>query len=99
MRYLFPLLSIAIILIAPFLGQIPIEISQLNTPNSMEHTIFYQIRLPRIVVAFFTGALLGLSGLLFQSLFRNPMSTPFTLGVASGATLGTAFAIVFGLSA
>ncbi|HIO95348.1 MAG TPA: iron ABC transporter permease [Campylobacterales bacterium] len=98
MRYLFPLLSIAIILIAPFLGQIPIEISQINIPNSMEHTIFWKIRLPRIVVAFFTGALLGLSGLLFQSLFRNPMSTPFTLGVASGATLGTAFAIVFGLT-
>ncbi|MBN2782772.1 MAG: iron ABC transporter permease, partial [Campylobacterales bacterium] len=68
----------------------------INNPETMDYKLFWDLRLPRIIVAFFTGALLGISGLLFQSIFRNPMSTPFTLGVASGATLGTAFAIVFG---
>ena len=47
-------------------------------------------------MAFFAGGILALGGLIFQSLFKNPMSTPYTLGVASGSTLGVAFAIVFG---
>ena len=49
-------------------------------------------------MAFFAGAILSLGGLIFQSLFKNPMGTPYTLGVASGSTLGVAFAIVFGYS-
>ncbi len=98
MRYLFIILSLLLLLIAPFSGQIEIDMSKINDLFSMEHKLFWDLRVPRVVVAFFTGALLALSGLIFQSLFRNPMSTPFTLGVASGATLGTAFAIVFGIA-
>ncbi|MCX6075333.1 MAG: iron ABC transporter permease [Campylobacterales bacterium] len=96
MKYLFIILSIILLLTAPFFGQIEINLFNINDPAFMEYKLFWDLRLPRIIVAFFTGALLGLSGLIFQSLFRNPMSTPFTLGVASGATLGSAFAIVFG---
>ncbi len=96
MKYLSIILSISLLIIAPFFGQIEIDMSKINELSSIDYKLFWDLRLPRVVVAFFTGALLGLSGLLFQSLFRNPMSTPFTLGVASGATLGTAFAIVFG---
>ena len=97
MRYLIFSISILIISIAPFFGQIELNISNLNISDSIDYRLFWELRVPRVIVAFFTGALLGLSGLIFQSIFRNPMSTPFTLGVASGATLGTAFAIVFGL--
>ena len=96
MKYLFIALSISLLLIAPFFGQIEISLSKISDIASIDYKLFWDLRLPRVIVAFFTGALLGLSGLVFQSLFRNPMSTPFTLGVASGATLGTAFAIVFG---
>lgn len=96
MRNLFILLSLIIVLAAPFFGQIEVSLANIGDTSTMDYKLFWDLRLPRIVVAFFSGALLGLSGLLFQSLFRNPMSTPFTLGVASGATLGTAFAIVFG---
>lgn len=98
MKYLFIILSLFLLIIAPFFGQIELDMSKINDIFSMEHKLFWDLRLPRVVVAFFTGALLALSGLIFQSLFRNPMSTPFTLGVASGATLGTAFAIVFGIA-
>jgi iron complex transport system permease protein len=49
-------------------------------------------------LAFFIGSILSLGGLIFQSVFKNPMATPFTLGVASGATLFTALAIILGLS-
>jgi iron complex transport system permease protein len=96
MKYLFIILSIILLLTAPFFGQIELHLFNINDATSMDYKLFWDLRLPRIIVAFFTGALLGLSGLIFQSLFRNPMSTPFTLGVASGATLGSAFAIVFG---
>jgi iron complex transport system permease protein len=98
MRYIFIILSLLLLIIAPFFGQIELDLSKINDFSSMEYKLFWDLRVPRVVVAFFTGALLALSGLIFQSLFRNPMSTPFTLGVASGATLGTAFAIVFGIA-
>lgn len=96
MKYLFIAFSLALVFIAPFFGQMEVRLSEITNILSIDYKLFWDLRVPRVVVAFFTGALLGLSGLIFQSLFRNPMSTPFTLGVASGATLGTAFAIVFG---
>ena len=96
MRYIIALLSIALLAIAPFYGQIPIELSDLTDPSTVSYTLFWDLRFPRVVVAFFAGGVLGLGGLIFQSLFKNPMGTPYTLGVASGSTLGVAFAIVFG---
>ena len=99
MKILFILFSLLVITIAPFYGQVDMDISKIMDISTMEYQIFWDLRFPRVVVAFFAGALLGLSGLLFQSLFKNPMGTPYTLGVASGSTLGAAFAIVFGLGA
>jgi iron complex transport system permease protein len=99
MKIFIYLLALSIIVLAPFFGQIPIELYNLNKPSTVDHKLFWDIRLPRVLVAFFAGAILSLGGLLFQSLFKNPMSTPYTLGVASGSTLGVAFAIVFGFSA
>ncbi len=64
----------------------------------MDYKLFWDIRVPRVILAFFAGSILSLGGLIFQSLFKNPMSTPYTLGVASGSTLGVAVAIVFGFS-
>ncbi|MBD3797568.1 MAG: iron ABC transporter permease [Campylobacterales bacterium] len=96
MKTLFILLSLIVLVLSPFFGQIELHFDKLNELSTVDHMLFFDLRLPRVIIAFFSGALLGLSGLIFQSLFRNPMSTPFTLGVASGATLGTAFAIVFG---
>ena len=98
MKYFFYTISLIIIFIAPFFGQIPIEFYKLTSPTTVDYKLFWDIRLPRVVVAFFAGAILALGGLIFQSLFKNPMSTPYTLGVASGSTLGVAFAIVFGFS-
>jgi len=50
--------------------------------------IVFQIRAPRTVGAWLTGALLGLSGAIAQGLFRNPLADPYLLGSASGAVLG-----------
>ena len=98
MRYFLITLSIMILIISPYFGQIDISFANILDTSKMDYQIFWDIRLPRTVLAFFVGAILALSGLVFQTIFRNPMSSPFTLGVASGATLFTAIAIVLGLS-
>ena len=61
----------------------------------IEKTVM-QLRLPRIVLAALVGAGLSVSGCAFQSLFANPLATPDTLGVASGASFGAALGILLG---
>ncbi|MBW2624026.1 MAG: iron ABC transporter permease [Deltaproteobacteria bacterium] len=56
--------------------------------------VVWDIRLPRITAAIITGSGLGLSGLATQSLLRNPLASPFTLGISQGAAFGAAFSIV-----
>jgi iron complex transport system permease protein len=91
------LLSLVILLTAPFFGQIEINSLHIFDIRTMDYQIFWDLRFPRVVLAFFVGGILALSGLIFQIVFRNAMSTPFTLGVASGATLFTAIGIILGL--
>lgn len=58
--------------------------------------IVAQIRLPRSVLGMCVGALLALSGVIMQGLFRNPLADPGLIGVSSGAALGAALVIVCG---
>jgi len=88
--------SFILILLAPFFGQILIGINDISDTSSVKYQIFWDIRVPKVILAFLTGGILSLGGLIFQSIFKNPMGTPFTLGVASGATLFTAIGIVLG---
>lgn len=60
--------------------------------------IIWKIRLPRVLLAFIVGGALSLSGAITQSLFKNPLASPYTLGVSSGASLGVAIIIYFGLT-
>ncbi len=57
------------------------------------------MRLPRVLLAFITGAALAASGTVMQSVLQNPLASPFALGVSSGAGLGAAIVIVTGLAA
>lgn len=57
--------------------------------------VFYNIRIPRIVEALLVGAALGISGATLQGLFRNPLVSPYTLGLSSGAAFGAALATAF----
>ncbi len=98
MRSILLAISILIISLSPFFGQIDISIQNIFDIATMDHQIFWDIRLPRTILAFSVGGILALSGLVFQTIFRNPMGTPFTLGVASGATLFTAIGIVLGFA-
>jgi iron complex transport system permease protein len=65
--------------------------------GGVESEIFWRVRAPRVCISFLAGAGLALSGLVFQAIFRNPLAEPFTLGVASGASLGAALYVRFGL--
>lgn len=57
-------------------------------------TIVIDIRVPRVITAMLVGTALGLAGLQMQTIFRNPLAEPFTLGVSSGASLGVALMIL-----
>lgn len=63
------------------------------TPNSY---IIWELRLPKTIAAILIGIGLPLSGLLLQSLFRNPLAGPFVLGISSGASLGVAAFVMLG---
>ena len=57
-------------------------------PGSPDAEVLLRLRLPRTVAAFLSGAGLAMGGMVFQAMFRNPLATPFTLGVSSGAAFG-----------
>jgi iron complex transport system permease protein len=84
--------TFAILLISPYLG-----LNSTTNPEIQQH-ILRQLRIPRSLFAFIAGAGLALCGMVFQAMFHNPLATPFTLGVASGASLGAALYVFLGLS-
>lgn len=59
--------------------------------------IMMKVRLPRILLGMLVGASLAVAGAAFQGVLRNPLADPFTLGVASGSSLGAALLIFYGL--
>lgn len=58
--------------------------------------IIWQLRVPRIVMAILVGSGLAVAGSVFQAILKNPLASPYTLGIASGAGFGAVAAIVFG---
>lgn len=66
------------------------------TISDMAYKTVWNLRIPRILLALLVGAGLSAAGCAFQSLFANPLATPDTLGVASGASFGAALGILFG---
>lgn len=64
--------------------------------SSLADTVVWTLRLPRILLAIFAGAALAMGGCTTQAILRNPIATPYTLGVSAGAGLGAAIAIILG---
>lgn len=60
-----------------------------------DNTILKSMRIPSVLLAFVAGGVLSVSGAVFQSIFRNPIASPYTLGVASGASLGASIYLSF----
>lgn len=65
--------------------------------NPQVYSVIINIRLPRIILALVCGGGLAVAGTAFQALFTNPLATPDTLGVSSGASFGASLAILLGL--
>ncbi|MBS9773738.1 MAG: iron ABC transporter permease [Tenacibaculum sp.] len=63
--------------------------------NSVVSQVITRIRLPRVVAALLAGTGLAISGVVSQSLLRNPLASPFTLGISASSAFGAAFAIMF----
>ncbi len=59
-------------------------------------TIIFDVRLPRVLMAFIAGGTLAVSGAGLQAIFRNPLVSPYILGLSSGAAFGAAFSLAFG---
>lgn len=87
------------VFVTPFMGMETIPFESVFTPEegNVKADIFWKIRVPRVITAFLAGAALAISGMTFQALFRNPLATPFTLGVSSGAAFGAALYVRTGV--
>ena len=64
--------------------------------DNVDAQIFFIARLPRVLAGALVGAALASAGVVFQALLRNPLATPFTLGVSAGASLGAMLVIILG---
>lgn len=93
---------ILFILIGMTFGSVKIPLSEIivaiiTVGDPVYETILWNIRLPRVLSAALAGFCLSVSGVAMQSILRNPLGSPFTLGISNAAAFGAAFAvIVFG---
>lgn len=93
--------AVMAVLAAPFIGPTPLSLSAVfsTTMPFGENTdaqIFFLARLPRALAAALVGGTLATAGVVFQALLRNPLATPYTLGISAGASFGAMVAITFG---
>ncbi|WP_179352482.1 FecCD family ABC transporter permease [Winogradskyella vidalii] len=104
-NYTYPFVILTVILLFCFvlnisLGSINIPFSEVlkglfsTSDNEVWQVIISKVRLPKAITAIMVGSGLGISGLLMQTLFRNPLAGPFVLGISSGASLGVAIVIL-----
>ena len=97
--FLLFLLWIVTAFIALFSGSYSISpLEAFSNLNELSETIFFKIRIPRVLMATIAGGTLALTGAALQALFRNPLASPFTLGISGGASLGALLAIRSGLA-
>ncbi len=68
----------------------------LRASDALGRNVFFELRLPRVMMSGLTGAVLGVSGTLMQGLFRNPIVEPGLAGTSAGAALGAAMVFVLG---
>lgn len=99
----FGALAAVTILIAPLIGSTSISLRRVfdwSIPfaDNTDAQIFFVARLPRTLAGAMVGALFAAAGVVFQGLLRNPLATPFTLGVSTGAALGAILVLTFGWS-
>jgi iron complex transport system permease protein len=80
-------------LLLPFAGPAPLDLSRVWSRAAPDWPILIHLRLSRTLLGLFGGGALGLAGSLFQTMLRDTLATPYTLGVSTGASLGAVLAI------
>lgn len=93
------LLLLAAALAAAMLGCSMLGVVHFGWDEMWQSSIFWNLRAPRIVLSVLVGAALSVCGAAYQSVFRNPLTDPYVLGISSGASVGAAVAILLGLEA
>ena len=94
-RIFSPLLLVVSVILALVLGAEKVSLAAVfGQGDKFENIILWQLRLPRVLLVFLTGLLLGGSGAVFQLFFRNPLAEPGIMGISSGATLGAVIASI-----
>ena len=99
---LFGVLTAAVLIIAPTIGSTPISLIRafdrsIPWADNVDAQIFFVARLPRVLAGALVGSTLAAAGVVMQALLRNPLATPFTLGVSAAAALGAMSAIALHL--
>jgi iron complex transport system permease protein len=92
--------AVVVCLLAPTLGSVHVSLlrafdTSIPFDRNVDAQILFVSRLPRTIAGILVGSSLAAAGVVFQGLLRNPLATPFTLGVSSGAALGAMLAITF----
>jgi iron complex transport system permease protein len=93
------ILLLAAVIVSICLGSVFIPVTEVfkalfNLSSSKWNIIIFNIRLPRVLTAVFTGIGLSLGGVALQSLLRNPLGSPFTLGISHSASFGAALSVM-----
>ena len=87
------------------LGSYPITVTEVysiifrclfQSPETTKEVIVWDLRLPRILMGILAGTGLAIAGTIMQAILRNPLASPFTLGISAGAGFGAALAILLG---
>ncbi len=100
------LLMFAVVFVSLMLGVTSFSFSEIidalvnkangTSVSAIQNTVLWNLRLPRIVLCLLVGAALSVCGATYQSIFRNPLTDPYILGISSGASLGAAISILLG---
>lgn len=88
---------LTVVLLAVMLFSARVGAVRFTWEEMWQSPIFWNLRLPRIILSVLVGAALSVCGAAYQSIFRNPLTDPYVLGISSGASLGAAVAILLGL--
>ena len=78
---------------SPFFGAVKINLYKVFAPGTTDYLIFWYQRLPRVILGLIAGGGLAVSGASFQGILRNPLATPYTLGMSSAAAFGASLSL------
>src|SRR5512140_1793860 len=87
--------AVAAMAVGLAIGSVPVDFAALLAGDAGARTIFFDLRLPRVLLAAIVGAALAVSGAALQPTLRNPLASPEIIGVSGGAAIAAVVALAF----